>query len=564
MRPALAVIDLATLSPAFPLSFPSRPARLLTWIVAMLALVPGKPLAAQGLPTDLRAEAFVGSELESYLRMLQVGGDAGLYPWSVRSLSPREVGRLLAPDSTHPWRDRYSLRPDSAPGLRISVVRPRARLGYNTAFPFGVNDGATWAGRGATASVQAGFSVELGPVSVTVAPVAFWAENRDFDLQPNGYGGRLAFADPQWPDLVDAPQRFGSGSYARVDPGQSTARIDLGPVAAGISSANQQWGPARYSPIILGGNAPGFVHVFAGTSRPLDLWIGRVHGRLVWGRLDQSEYSGVPSDSSRRLMSGLVGSFTPRGAPGVEIGVSRFFHSPWMEDGIPERDLLLPLQGFLKVGLSDRDDNVEAEVRNQLASVFFRAAFPGSGFEVYGEYGRDDHNWDFRDLVMEPDHQSAYVLGLSKVWKRSETERVAVHGEVLSSQVTHLSKVRPEGTFYYHTGLRQGHTHRGQFLGSPAVYGGGGSTLAADYFHPGGRWTVSWSRAIRQDDAPIMWGWGSSSQGSDSYHALNAEVLRFYGRWELAAGLAGVYNRRRYFDSNVFNLNAGLSVTSSF
>lgn len=558
------VISLRGLSPAIPLLLSSLRIRLVTGLLGALTLASGALLRAQAVPTDLRGEAFVGSELDAYLRVLQVRGEASLYPWSIRSFSPREVERLMAVDSAHPWRDRYSLRPDSTPGFRASLVRPRVRMMYNTAFPYGVDDGAIWAGRGATASVQAGFSLEFGPLSATIAPVAFWAENRDFELQPNGYRGRMAFADARWPDLVDAPQRFGTASYTRIDPGQSTIRADIGPVAVGVSTANQQWGPARYYPLILGGNAPGFIHTFAGTSHPVDVWIGKVHGRLVWGRLEQSAYSSMPSDSSRRLMTGVVGSFTPRGVPGLEIGVSRFFHSPWMGGGIPGRDLLLPLQGFLKAGLSDRDDNSEAEVRNQLASVFFRTVFPRSGFEVYGEYGRDDHNWDFRDLVLEPDHQSAYLLGLSKVWERSATERVALHGEVVNSQVTHLSRVRPEGTFYYHTGLRQGHTHRGQFLGSPAVYGGGGSTLAADYIHPGGRWTISWSRTIRQDDAPITWGGSSTSQGVDSYHALNAEVLRFYGRWELAAGLTGVYNRRRYFDSNVFNLNAGFSVTSSF
>ncbi|HEX2188372.1 MAG TPA: hypothetical protein VHG51_05710 [Longimicrobiaceae bacterium] len=546
------------------MSLSSRRTRLLTCVVGALALAPGASLGAQVRPTDPRNETFVGSELEDYLRLLQVTGDAGLYPWSVRSFSPGEVERLLAPESVHPWGGRFAVPSGPGSGLRAGLVRPRVGVEYNTAFPYGANDGAVWSGRGATVSLQAGFSAVLGPLSVTVAPVAFWAENREFDLQANGYEGRLAFADARWPDLVDSPQRFGDGTYARIDPGQSTVRADLGPVALGVSSANQQWGPARYNPVILGGNAPGFVHAFAGTSRPVDLWVGKVHGRLVWGRLEQSEYSGMPSDSSRRLMSGLVATFTPRGLPGLEVGLTRFFHAPWTADGVDRADLLLPLQGFLKVGLDDRDDNEDAEVRNQLASLFFRAVLPGSGFEVYGEYGRDDHNWDFRDFVLEPDHQSAYTLGLSKVWERSGTERVAVHGEVTNSQVTHLSRVRPEGSFYYHTGLRQGHTHRGQFLGSPAIYGGAGSTLAAEYYQPGGRWSISWDRALRQDDAPIMWGYGSSSQGVDSYHTLRAEVLRFVGRWELAGELAGVYNRRRYFDSNVFNLNAGLSVSSSF
>ena len=48
---------------------------------------------------------------------------------------------------------------------------------------------------------------------------------------------------------------------------------------------------------------------------------------------------------------------------------------------------------------------------NQLASLWFRWAPPGSGFDVYGEFGREDFAADLRDLILEPDHSASTNLG---------------------------------------------------------------------------------------------------------------------------------------------------------
>src|SRR5690606_15276481 len=110
----------------------------------------------------------------------------------------------------------------------------------------------------------------------------------------------------------------------------------------------------------------------------------------------------------RRVMSGLVGVFLPRWTPGLEIGVARFFHTPWPAGGLALDHFLKPFEGILKSGLdgdgmggdgSDRD--------NQLGSIFGRWAVPRTGFEVYGGFAREYHSYNLRDLFLEPDHNSA-------------------------------------------------------------------------------------------------------------------------------------------------------------
>jgi hypothetical protein len=373
------------------------------------------------------------------------------------------------------------------------------------------------------------------------------------------------FADNQYPDFIDLPQRFGEAPVTQLDPGHSTLRVDLPVVTLGVSTANQQWGPAINHPVLLGNNAAGFLHGFVGTGAPINVLVGHLHGRAIWGRLDQSQYSPVEGVASRRFMSGLVAVFMPRGAPGLEIGGGRFFHTPWPSTGLTAANFLKPFESFIKSRLPDRDNLTDkSDPDNQLASVFARWVFPRSGFEAYGEFGREDHNFDVRDLLLEPDHASAFLLGARKVWQREGPALMSFRGELLNAQPSHLDHVRQQVPFYIHSGSPQGHTQRGQLLGSAAAFGGAALVLAGDYYHPGGRWTLGWSRQLRQERhnrTTLYWTSGDRDpQGLDVTQAINAEALFIRRRVNVTAGVTGVYNQNRNFESNVFNLNAALQV----
>lgn len=537
--------ETAAAAPRRPPAGTGTAARLL-WAAALLAFAP--PLGAQRV--DLRAEATAGSEAEGYLRALQVAGAVPLYPWSIRAFSPRELA-AMAPDSAHPWAARLP-----ASGARARLLRPRAALGWNSAFPAQRNDGPVWAGRGVTAAGSAGLSLRGGAVSLRVEPLAFWTENRAFALMPNGHDGELRFADADRPVNIDQPQRFGEDAYARLDPGESTLRLDAGGVAAGVSTAGQQWGPAAELPLVLGTHGGGFPHAFLGTSGPLRVGIGRLHGRVVWGMLEQSDYSVISGSGSRRYMSGVVATFLPWGVDGLEVGVTRFFHTAWPEGGLRARDLLQPLQAFLKASLDSTglgaDDRWSPD--NQLASVYARWVFPRSGAEIWGEYVRNDHNWDLLDFILEPDHASGYLLGARKVWLRPG-RMLSLSGEWVESQQSHLATVRRQGTLYTHTIQRQGHTHRGQLLGSPAAYGGGGGVLALEAYTPGGRWRVDLARTrLRGGGAE------GDSTAVDVVQSLGGEVSVFRGRLDWTAHARASYEVNRHYAGDAWNLSAGLAV----
>lgn len=530
---------------------------LVVWLVATVGI------ASAVRPAEGRAQdtfspgglhgAFVGSEMEQYLRVLQVAGVVRPYPWSIRGFSPAELDRLApGADARHPWASRYALEADTATGVRAGLLPVEVGAIYNSSFPYGFNDGAVWAGRGVTGVVQAGGLARWGPVSVSVAPVAFYAQNAPFELDETGEGVG-PYADPK-SGGIDRPQRFGDGPYGRVDLGQTSARVDLPWVTAGVSSANQHWGPVVENPLILGSHAPGFAHAFLGTRAPVNLFVGRTHARIVWGGLDQSAFAPPSNAVRRRLMSGVVAVFLPRGLPGLEVGVGRFFHSAWPDSGFGVRDLLTPFRGVLKTTVEQGGDGSEADAVNQLATVFFRWVVPSDGAEIYGEFARDDHSWDLRDLLVEPDHLSGYSLGFRKVWRTQGEGMLAFRGEVLNTAPSHLRRVRHQGWLYAHSELRQGHTHRGQVLGSDAAYGGGGAGVVLDRYSSRGRWSVGWTRIVRQ----VRWAVNEAGEAYEErevnvINALGVEALIFAGPLEITAAMTGAYELDRGFGEDVWN-----------
>jgi hypothetical protein len=474
-------------------------------------------------------ELTAGSDLEEYLRALQLSGKVPLYPFSLRGFSPRELDRLVPADTGHPWAGL--LRAPRAGRGAASIRRPELRTGVNSGAPRAANDGAVWAGRGLTTSFSAGVVYRTGPLSVILHPTFFWTQNAQFRLSDNGTDGNLRFADSRFYQRIDLPQRFGDVPYARLDPGQSAIRLDLPAIAVGLSTENEIWGPSSNVPLILGASAPGIPRFFIGTSEPLNVGLGRLHVRLLLGQLAQSQFSIVPADSGRRMASGLAAVFTPRGLPGVELGATRFIHRYWPGGGVALGDLFLPFGTVVK-----RENNDLGSTDNEIGSVFFRIATAG-GVEVYGEYATDDLSYNaspgviVRELATEPDHDVAYTLGFRRVWAGPRRMTV-LRTELYNARISHLQRLRDQVDVYLHTPIRQGHTHHGQLLAGAVPVGGEALHVAVDRYTPLGRWTVAFRRE----------GWATSAETdgtppNDVVYGVDASSARWLGHWEVEAGL---------------------------
>jgi hypothetical protein len=512
---------------------------------------------------DLGGMIEVGGEEERYLRALQIAGLSPLTPWSIQPFSPTQAA-LLRSAKEQPWHDRYF-----ADSSHFEVLRPRGRLTENTAFPYQNGIGPAWEGRGLTAELHVGVAAAFGPLHVELAPTAFAAQNEPFRLAANGLTGQAARADARFPTQIDLPQRFGTGIYSRAAFGTSSALVDAFHVLAGISTAPQRWGPEPAFPLVLGPNAGGFPAVFVGTSNPVNLWLFKLHGRMEYGRLSQS--AEFPSaDSSRiRLASGFVLTLVPRGVDGLELGASRFLHRFWPSHLWDWSVLGRPFSGII----ARRGSTLNAGEENQMASVFFRWAFPKNRVEIFGEMYREDYPGQFHahgaSLIEHPDDYTSIALGLQRAWRIAPEHLRVVRLEIVNGEINHQERdgrgiadgfttpIAP----YTHTRETQGHTLNGMLLGSPEAYGGSGWHFGVDDFTPQGRRSFTLERTLRLDWLPTLPAEHPQVR-PDVLYALRAELTRFMGKRDITVSLVPALdlNRNLVDRHDVFNLSASVTL----
>jgi hypothetical protein len=377
-------------------------------------------------------------------------------------------------------------------------------LRSTTGYPRAMNDGSYRPGVGLLAGVAAGFAAGVGPVSVIVRPELHHHANADFEIATQTLPGHSPFVHPTLGTRIDLPQRFGEEAFQVLSPGQTTIRLDAGPVAAGASTENVVWGPGLRNPLLFSSAAPGLPHLFVGTAYPVDIRVGRLHVRTLVARATESNhFDGDPGNDHTRL-SGTIASFEPAPLPGLTLGVARWFAVRDRPD--------LGWGEFLAAAFTGFRENPEEGDRlgdNQHASVFARWAFPEAGLQVHAEYARIDHWGEWADLVRAPQAAGAWMAGLQKVFRGDEHAwRVMVEAANLVDPLPNQLPNRP-GTihWYTHSQIQQGHTHQGQLLGAPIGPGGRQQVLAVDRYAP--RWDIGLelARTVYNDDSynQIWW-----------------------------------------------------------
>jgi len=429
-------------------------------------------------------------------------------------------------------RDRIvadSLRADSAARPRRFGWWPaEAGTWYNTTRASPVSEGPVWLGRGLTAAVSAGGATRLGPVTVAVRPLAYWSENRDYRLFAD-----VALINPDFESewlagQIDLPRRFGASGYGRADAGESFVRVDVSRLGAGFSNAAQTWGPALLQPLALSDQAGGFPHAFIDAAR-VPVGVGHVDLRWIAGQLQSSGYGPLHPGTKTRALIGAVGVFAPRSLEWLQVGGLRLFHLYDSSIAYDAESLLLPFQAFLKDKVKSTSD--PRRETNQLASFFARLAPPQSPLELYAEYMRDDHNADTRDLVVEPDHDAAYTIGLQWTSPRPVTPTV-VTVEAVNARMTHLDRVREQAPPYVHSRIIEGHTERGLVLGSWMATGGGGMQVRVERGGTLGdpEWTFdAWVARLAQDEE------GGTFQGEPTGEfgfGAKRTIATKRGRWQ--------------------------------
>jgi hypothetical protein len=235
------------------------------------------------------------------------------------------------------------------------------------------------------------------------------------------------------------------------------------------------WGPARQNPILLSNNAPGFPHYFISITEPEDIYIGDIEAKLFWGRLWESDYFDANAENNKRYITGGRIAFSPKPIPGLKVGINRVFYETIPPEGIPAGNLLKIFEAFTKIKLTENTNPGGNDESDQLLSIFAQWVFPKSGLEVYGEWARNDHSWNWRDFITEPEHTRAYTFGLQKVFSLKNEKLLSLNVEATQLEASNTTEFRGQSSYYYHHINIQGYTNRGQILG--AAIGPGSNSL---------------------------------------------------------------------------------------
>lgn len=380
--------------------------------------------------------------------------------------------------------------------IKVKIYGPEWFNSYNTAAPYGQNDGALWQGKGYNTSFTAGARLEAYGLEATFKPQLSFSQNREFDIMPSTYDSEYGYFWGYGADQnkgVDAPQRFGDKAFWTYDWGDTEIRYTWHNLTAGIGTQAIWLGPAWLNPLLHSNNAPSYPKFDIGLRKTsihlpwLGWYVGDVEGRMWIGYLSESDYFDNDEDNDHNMINGLSLSYAPSFLPGLTLGANKICLSKWNSKNAVK--YLNPLY--------DANDN-----EDQKLSLTADWIFPKVGFEVYGELGIDDYvlgyhnNLKLLSILRNPFHTTTYTLGLKK--KIPIYEPKNIHGEIIfewnNTEMTQDFQFEWPYNFGFHHITTQGYTNRGQWIGSGIGYGGNSQILAFNIIYPKGNTLLFVSR----------------------------------------------------------------------
>ncbi len=401
----------------------------------------------------LFAQAAVGSEEERRYDFKALLGEAERPYLNYRTLSDSDW------DGEETWK----------------LYGPELFSSYNSAAPYGMNDGALWQGRGLNSSLSAGARFAAAGFELTFKPQLTFSQNSSFKLVPSAYESEYGYIWGYGPGFgVDAPQRFGDEPFFGYSWGDSEIRYTWRNITAGFGTQSPWTGPGRINSIMHSNNAPPYPKADLGLRRTeLHLfghYLGDIEGRLWAGMLSESDYFDSISSNDRLLLSFLSAAYAPSFLPGLTLMANRSYLAPW------EYGSVGAVTSLFFVNLSGGGSQ---DTWDQRASLGANYLLPQAGIEVYGELGLNDYGPTRDGYIRYPFHSMVYTAGLRKgvdvpVLKGARGELLF---EWTNLELSQDFQFQGPATFYMHHQAIQGYTNRGQWLAAGIGTGGNSQYL---------------------------------------------------------------------------------------
>lgn len=354
-------------------------------------------------------------------------------------------------------------------------------LGQNSNRPALYNPYTLPPSAGLSSYGTAGFYLKAGFLRLQIQPEIAFYQNKTFQGTPQNWDDKL-MTQRYWDWIYgDFPETFGNERKAKLWWGQSKLTAQFGAFEIGASSQNIWWGPGQWNSLLFSNNAPGFPHLTLNTYRPAKSFLGNFEMQLLIGRLESSNLPPLanstinskffkPLSTDWRYLNAVFLSYNPKWIPNLFLGFGRTFQVYNNSKGSSFGDWLPVFEAFQKERFFNNGNSVEFDTndRDQQVAIFARYKVIPAKAEIYFEYGRRDHAFNWREFTLNPEHARAYLLGLNKLFSINN-RLFQIKGEMTNQQESVNRYIRYPGLTGYHSwhmhDSQRGFTNFGQPIG---------------------------------------------------------------------------------------------------
>lgn len=356
--------------------------------------------------------------------------------------------------------------------LNVTLLPISVSQKFNSDHPFGWNDGPLSFSKGYQIQANAGVYARFYNLHLTLRPEYFKTANDSFQTSSD------------WGQVTPSISRLGLG--------QSSLRLDFGPVSVGASTQNIWFGPGQYSSLLMSNNAQGFKHISVNTNRPLKTIVGKFQFQLIGGVLTQNATQAFenkllkqsPISDNTRYMNLLNISYEAPFLNNVYFNFQRSFQSYSLKEKSKNffNDYLPIFRSIFTPGYNDTGLGFD-----QVMSFGTRWVAPKNHAEVYFEYGYNDAKGNLRDLTLDMSHASAYTFGFKKLHYLKQGSYLSLGAEITRTAPTPSYLNRDAGNWYVHGEVREGYTNENQIMGVGNGWGNNMQTIQLS-------WNKKWTK----------------------------------------------------------------------
>ena len=390
---------------------------------------------------------------------------------------------------------------------------------YNSNRPFGWGNYGLQNGVGFQTMISPGAFFKFHFLEVQLRPEFGFSQNKEYEGFSNQFSDNSIFARFRYWNFGDNPERFTGNFNQFAAWGQSYISLTFGKVEMGFSTANIWWGPGQFTSLIFSDNARGMKHFFVKTKSPANIGIGLLEAQMIFGRAEDSGLNASqnsqlnaqyfrPFTGDWRYTNGISVSFQPAFLKNLSVGLNRTFQQ-YNEDVEKNFYGRVPVfQAFQKERLFQDGNSViyDQQAQDQLVSVFFRYKSVKGKFELYSEFGRHDHSFNWREFILNPEHARAYLVGFQKLIQLPNKERFfQLRGEMIHQQESVNRYIRyPElgvlnTSWLTHYQVR-GFTNYGESMGAGIGVGANAQILEASVIQGISKFGILFQRLENHQD----------------------------------------------------------------